>query len=189
MYHSAWGEGGRQDAGIKMANSAQLSILSRRISNLTNDDFDGADHWLNAREALEKGIINKIIGDPGNTRPNIKIAASIYGGKPMDEEKKETCAESIEPEREEAPAAADALDLIEKIVERLDAIEHRLGVLEGEGKKEDDLSEDASARVAALYARLLKPAAKVQNAEGRSTDAKADLDDFNRRVRISDYIR
>lgn len=197
MYHSAWGAGGRQSDGVKMANLAQLSILSKRINNLSSDDFDGTDHWLDANEALDFGIIDEIIGNQRAVRPTVKIAASLfYGGHDMEnEEKKTECtAEDLSQDenRQEAPAAADVVDLVEKIVERLDEIEHRLAVLEGEGKKADDEGGEVGARVSALYARLLKPA-KLQNVKGSAddlkADLKADLDEFNARIKLSDYIR
>lgn len=55
---------------------------------------------------------------------------------------------------------ASAIDVMEQVVQRLEAIEHRLDVLEGEGKKADDEEGEAescdqiAARLNRLYARL-----------------------------------
>ena len=87
----------------------------------------------------------------------------------------------------------------------MDAIEHRLGVLEGEGKKADDEmaacgSDDngrdrAQARLNAIYASITKPHAKKfialekQGKKDTREEQKEELDDFKKRVNVSDYIR
>lgn len=69
----------------------------------------------------------------------------------MDEEKKDDDVKAADD--------ASAIDVMEQVVQRLEAIEHRLDVLEGEGKKADDEGEAESgdqiaARLNRLYARL-----------------------------------
>ena len=198
MYHSAWGAPSHHDEGIEAANRAQLNILSRRISGIKADDFDGEDHWIDAETALDNKIIDSIIGRESK-EGSFRIAAkAIFGGKKMEEEKKDQV--QTDENKEVKADEISQVDLLEKIVERLDAIEHRVGVLEGEGKKDNDeleasCDDDSQKRLNALYAKLLKPYAKVQKTEVK-TEAKAEakkaqdeLNDFNKRINISDYIR
>lgn len=194
MYHSAWGAPSNHDEGIEAANRAQLNILSRRISGINADDFDGKDHWIDAETALDNKIIDSIIGNESK-EGSFRIAAkAIFGGEKMDEEKKDQVQTD---ENEEVKAdEISQVDLLEKIVERLDAIEHRVGVLEGEGKKDNDeleasCNDDSKERLNALYAKLLKPYAKGSKTEVKAEAKKAqdELNDFNKRINISDYIR
>ena len=192
MYHSAWGAPSNHDEGIEAANRAQLNILSRRISGIKADDFDGEDHWIDAETALDNKIIDSIIGRESK-EGSFRIAAkAIFGGEKMDEEKKDQVktGENKEVKADEI----SQVDLLEKIVERLDAIEHRVGVLEGEGKKSDDelsaeCGDDSQKRMNALYAKLLKPYAKAPKAKDEAKTEKEELADFNKRVNISDYVR
>lgn len=194
MYHSAWGAPSHHDEGIEAANRAQLNILSRRILGIKADDFDGKDHWIDAETALENKIIDSIIGR-ASKEGSFKIAAkAIFGGEKMDEEKKDQV--QTDENKEVKADEISQVDLLEKIVERLDAIEHRVGVLEGEGKKSDDelsaeCGDDSKERMNALYAKLLKPYAKAQKADVKAEAKKAhdELNDFNKRINISDYIR
>lgn len=194
MYHSAWGAPSNHDEGIEAANRAQLNILSRRISGIKADDFDGEDHWIDAETALEKNIIDSIIGRESK-EGSFRIAAkAIFGGEKMEEEKKDQV--QTDENKEVKADEISQVDLLEKIVERLDAIEHRVGVLEGEGKKDNDeleasCDDDSQKRLNALYAKLLKPYAKAPKTEVKAEAKKAqdELNDFNKRINISDYIR
>ena len=112
----------------------------------------------------------------------------------MDEEKKDQV--QTDENKEVKADEISQVDLLEKIVERLDAIEHRVGVLEGEGKKDDDeleasCDDDSQKRLNALYAKLLKPYSKGPKTEIKAEAKKAqdELNDFNKRINISDYIR
>ena len=183
MYHSAWNASGKVDDAIKLANQAQQTLLSSRISKLTAKDFDGQDHWISASQAKELGIIDSIIGNPASEADSrdISVAASyIYGGrkmedlekikvkaaedeKPEQEEEKKPDAECGDGEKKEEAKAEDGgdLDLMEMVVQRLEGIEQRLSVLESEGKTQEDLDhreEDgkasASARRQALMQKL-----------------------------------
>lgn len=181
MYHSAWNASGQVDEGIKIANNAQQTLLSTRISKISARDFEGDDHWVTAPEARELGIIDSVIGNstPAEDTRDIRVAAKfIYGGQKMDTEKlraedvreeekkdeeKEAKAECSEDEKkDEAKAKAEDekdsdLDLMEALVQRLEGIESRLAALEGGGedeKKEDDKKDDASARRKALMQKL-----------------------------------
>jgi ATP-dependent protease ClpP protease subunit len=183
MYHSAWNASGQVDEGIKIANNAQQTLLSTRISKISARDFEGDDHWVTAPEARELGIIDSVIGNstPAEDTRDIRVAAKfIYGGQKMDTEKlraedvreeekkdeeKEAKAECSEDEKkDEAKAKAEEdgdIDLMEAIVQRLEGIEQRLSVLESEGKtqedldhKEEDEKASASARRKALMQKL-----------------------------------
>lgn len=185
MYHSAWSETGDVDNGIAIANQAQQSLLSTRISKISAKDFDGKDHWITASTAQELGIIDSIIGNStsDDDSEDIRVAAKfIYGGGKMarilkaenreeeikneevlEEEKVEEQASDENPEEE--PKAED-LDILEVIVQRLEGIERRLGVLESEGKTQEDLDhkeEGVSARRKALMAKLSAVCAPVQS--------------------------
>lgn len=208
MYHSAWNSNGNGnvDDGIKAANAAQLSILSNRIKKLSEKDFNGSDHWISAQEAVDLGIADSIIGHKNSDSKvtnALRIVAKLntfsQGDLKMEnenekllEEVKEEKIEEQHLEAEDAPKTAE--DVLEAIVDRLDAIEHRLSVLEGEGKKQDDemaeCGDEKEQRLNALYAKLLKPSACIKKVNAKSDkDLQKDLDDFNKRVKISDYIR
>ncbi len=111
--------------------------------------------------------------------------------------------EAPEKKEEEAPAQAEDRsmeDVMEAVVNRLDEIEHRLAVLEGEGKRQDDemaecgLNDEKRARLNSLYARLLRPSASAakqsdDNAPEAHSQQVEELADFSKRVNVSDYIR
>lgn len=206
MYHSAWNASGNVDDGIKNANDSQFSILKKRIDKLSSKDFEGEDHWISASEAVERGIADEIIGKDSDSNINsvLQIVAKLkfQGELKMENEelKQEIKEEVIEEQKEleadeisDAPRSLD--DVLEAIVQRLEAIEHRLGVLEGEGKKQDDemaeCGDDNKENYSALYARLLKPSASIKKCSKvqKDADLKAELDDFNKRINISDYLR
>jgi hypothetical protein len=110
--------------------------------------------------------------------------------------------EAPEKKEEEAPAQAEDRsmeDVMEAVVNRLDEIEHRLAVLEGEGKRQDDEmaecgSNEKRARLNSLYARLLRPSASAakqsdENAPEAHSQQVEELAEFSKRVNVSDYIR
>ncbi len=111
--------------------------------------------------------------------------------------------EAPEKKEEEAPAKAEDRsmeDVMEAVVNRLDEIEHRLAVLEGEGKKQDDemaecgSNDEKRALLNSLYARLLRPTASaVKRSDDNAPEAHSqqveELADFSKRVNVSDYIR
>lgn len=73
-------------------------------------------------------------------------------GEKRSEEEQDVKAEDVTENAEEK----DLADVVEKILERLEQMDHRIGVLEGEGKKEDDENggvEMVAARVSKLWAR------------------------------------
>lgn len=214
MYHSAWSTDGNDDPAIPLANSIQETILSKRISKISAEDFNGEDHWITASTAQELGIIDSIIGNPASAEDSndIRVAAQYIGGKKMEEIKKEEILEEkVEASEDcgdkpaEEPKAAEDLDLMEAIVQRLEGIERRLGVLESEGKTQEDLDhkvEDgnvsASARRQALMQKLSavcapvpsvasKPVAVVETPEEENVRFKAMYKNFDDMV--ASYIK
>ena len=220
MYHSAWGMNGDDDPAIPLANSIQQTILSKRIARISSKDFNGEDHWVTASQALELGIIDSIIGNStsDDDSRDIRVAAQfIYGGRKMaeilkaeaaqemeekkDEEKEAKAAECSEEEKE-APKAEDGdIDILEAIVQRLEGIERRLAVLEGEGKKADEEAEpapSASARRKALMQKLnavcapmpsvaVKPVAVAETPEEEAKRFKATYKNFD--SLMADFIK
>lgn len=221
MYHSAWCVDGGDDPAIPLANSIQQTILSKRIARISSKDFEGDDHWVTASQALELGIIDNIIGNSTSVEDlqDIRVAAQfIYGGRKMaeilkaeaaqemeekEEEKKDAPeAESGCDENKEEPKAEDGdIDLLEAIVQRLEGIERRLAVLEGEGKKADDEGEpapSASARRKALMQKLnavcapmpsvaVKPVAVAETPDEEAKRFKATYKNFD--ALMADFIK
>ena len=221
MYHSAWCVGECDDPAIPLANSIQQTILSKRIARISSKDFNGEDHWVTASQALELGIIDNIIGNSTSVEDlqDIRVAAQfIYGGRKMaeilkaeaaqemvekEEEKKDAPeAESGCDENKEEPKAEDGdIDILEAIVQRLEGIERRLAVLEGEGKKADDEGEpapSASARRKALMQKLsavcapmpsvaVKPVAVAETPDEEAKRFKATYKNFD--ALMADFIK
>lgn len=177
MYHSAWSPFvSSDDPGIAIANGVQQKLLAGRISKINEKDFEGGDHWVTAATADALGIIDGIVGKRNAAEAeDIRLAAKyIFGGKPMKDVEKTTvkaevdapvvkaeapCDDEEKKDEMRADDGASAIDVMEQIVQRLDSIEGRLSVLEGEGKKADDEGEAESgdqiaARLNRLYARL-----------------------------------
>lgn len=202
LIHSAYGG---TDEGVRIANDEQIKIIHKKIPNYTIEELD-SDVWISSAEAVKIGLADGIITNTNN----LKLVAffnkhnSNIKGVIMNEEVKEVKEEVLEDVKEQddniqADEPKSLEDVVELLVERLDDINHRLEVLEGEGKKQDDelqaeCGEDKeSARIKKLYARMMRPA----NSNPRSVEAKnttkaeleQDLKDFSKRINISDYIR
>ena len=229
MYHSAWCAGECDDPAIPLANSIQQTILSKRIARISSKDFNGEDHWVTASQALELGIIDNIIGNASSVEDSqdIRVAARFIWRTEMskepvkaedvrkEEEAKAECseekeeakaaeAESSEEEKEEPKAEDGDIDLLEAIVQRLEGIERRLAVLEGEGKKADDEGESApsapsaSARRKALMQKLnavcapmpsvaVKPVAVAETPDEEAKRFKATYKNFD--ALMADFIK
>lgn len=176
MIHSAWNPFiSPDDEGIVRANESQLALIHRKLPDYTMEDLK-TDRWFNAEQAVEAGLCAGIIKQDDVNATLKKVAAkyNINGGMDMAimkakaEEKKimEVCGDPEEQKREEEPKAIDddimTIDVMERIVQRLDEIEKRLEVLEGEGKKADDEGasdgaengDQIAARLNQLYAKL-----------------------------------
>lgn len=162
MIHSAYNEDGSVDEGITRANELQLKIINRRCSEITAETLS-KDMWIDAKRAKEMGLADEFITNADSIVAicNQYLASIKKGVKAMDEEKK-TCNEIDEKEvkAEEGDAVPSMEDLVSKMLDRLEEIEHRLAVLEGEGKKADDEAVEevgdqaVYAKRKALYKRL-----------------------------------
>lgn len=173
MIHSAWNEFlDAEDIGIQRANEAQLSLIHRKLPDYTAEDLK-QDRWLNADEALKLGVCDAIIKQDDVMATFRKVAARYsLGGLNMKKEKvnaevvkaEAPCEEEKKNENEETKALDDdimTVDVLEQLTQRLEKIEERLSLLEGEGKKAGDEAEDGAesgdqiaARLNSLYARL-----------------------------------
>jgi ATP-dependent protease ClpP protease subunit len=168
MIHSAYNDDDSQDAGIMRANELQLQIINRRCKEITLETLS-KDQWFSAKQALKLGLADEFITDADSIMAICNhYLASIKGEVKMDDEKKVCNEVNEEVKADEMEAAPSMEELVSKMLDRLEAIEHRLAVLEGEGKKEDDeLVEEKGdgavyAKRKALYARLTATPAPVQ---------------------------
>ena len=215
MYHSAWCPFGGDNPAISVANAAQQKLLAGRISKISEKDFDGDDHWISADAASELGIIDGFIGSKnGADSENVRLAAQyIFGGFNMKKiEKKvsaeveavkaeDSCIEEQKREEEKKDEETKALDddvmtidVLEQMAQRLDEIEKRLGVLEGEGKKADDEGasdgaengDQIAARLNQLYAKLTeKPVVASVSGNNASASKKTKMEaSFERSKKI-----
>ena len=175
MIHSAWNPFiSPDDEGIVRANESQLALIHRKLPDYTMEDLK-TDKWFNAEQAVEAGLCAGIIKQDDVNATLKKVAAkyNINGGidmaimKAQAEEKKvmDVCGDPNEDQkREEETKALDddimTIDVMERIVQRLDEIEKRLGVLEGKKADDEGASDGAengdqiAARLNQLYARL-----------------------------------
>lgn len=193
MLHGAYSDGyDKADPGIACANDIQLDIIRRRCPDFEASELE-KDRWYRPQESVARGFCDEII----NNARDIQALCDAYLAKfstevTMEEQKKSPCAEAEETTKQEEVKAEDNVvssdDLIEKIVERLDAIERRIAVLEGAGKKAGDIAEgDKSAddvimaKRRALYAKLTAPApvpVAVRAEAKRPSASKIDLSAF-----------
>lgn len=177
MVHSAYGG---SDEGIIRANRQQIALIHKRLPSYSEKDLE-QDRWFDAETAIKDGLADGYIKSSSETKAVYKLAAYLstkkeektmaeelkkakaaeeeIERKPDEEEKKDAPeAESGCDENKEEPKAEDGdIDILEAIVQRLEGIERRLAVLEGEGKKADDEGEpapSASARRKALMQKL-----------------------------------
>lgn len=218
LIHSAWGGTGE---GIDIANNEQLSLVHKRLPDYSEKDL-AQDRWYGAEEAIKIGLADGYISKNNESRAVYKLAAFLtpcMEDKKMAEIKKIKAAEDevverkfdeeeekkeeIAPEAEcgdgEKERADEEMDLMEAMVRRLEEIEHRLAVLEGEGKKADDeeAAPNASARRKALLAKLTAVCAPVQTvapkvvvaetAEDRDSRCKAVYGNFD--ALLADFIK
>lgn len=195
MIHSAWNPFlSPDDDGIMRANESQLALIHRKLPDYTMEDLK-TDKWFNAEQAVEAGLCAGIIKQDDVNATLNKVAAKYnsIGGMDMSITKKAQaeveavkaeapCMNNEEEKKSEETKALDddimTIDVMERIVQRLDEIEKRLEVLEGEGKKADDEGasdgsengDQIAARLNQLYAKLTeKPV--VANISGNNASA------------------
>ena len=175
MIHSAWSESelaDSNDPGIKRCNQVQLQIINKRCKAI-NDKTLKQDHWYNAYDCLELGLIDKIQND--STIINAFYAKLKSEVLPMDEKVQEvvenikelvesgdvspeTASDVVEelhedvrvetPVAEEAPVEEkpndhDLLEVIEKLTEEVMNLKAR--VLALEDVKVDETVEEPKA--------------------------------------------
>ena len=211
MIHSAWNPFlSPDDDGIMRANESQLALIHRKLPDYTMEDLK-TDKWFNAEQAVEAGLCAGIIKqDDANATPK-KVAAKYHLNaaiempttkKAQAEETKvmaeAPCGEPNEEKKDEETKAMDddimTIDVMERIVQRLDEIEKRLGVLEGEGKKADDEGasdgaengDQIAARLNQLYAKLTeKPVVASVSGNNASASKKTKMEaSFERSKKI-----
>ena len=178
MIHSAWNPYlDAEDVGIQRANEAQLALIHRKLPDYTMEDLK-QDRWLNAEEAVKLGVCDEYINMSDVMATFRKVAARYtLGGLNMKKTEKVSAeVEAVKAEaqapcneeekKDEEPKAMDddimTIDVLEKLAQRLDDIEKRLALLEGEGNKADDegasdgaeSGDQIAARLNSLYARL-----------------------------------
>ena len=219
LIHSAFGG---SDEGIERANAQQIALVRRRMPAYSDEDLS-QDRWFDAAEAVKVGLADGYIKSSSESRAVYKLAAYLSTNKeektmaeelkkekaaeeeierkPDEEEKKDAPeAECGGDDKKDAPEADEDIDLMEAIVQRLEGIEHRLSVLEGEGKKADDeeAQPSASARRKALMQKLsavcapmpsvaVKSVAVAETPEEESQRFKATYKNFD--AIMADYIK
>ena len=208
MIHSAWNPFiSPDDEGILRANEAQLALIHRKLPDYTMEDLK-TDKWFNAEQAVEAGLCAGIIkqDDVNATLKSVAAKYNINGGidmaimKAKAEEKKimEVCGDPEQEKKNEETKALDddimTIDVMERIVQRLDEIEKRLEVLEGEGKKADDEGasdgaengDQIAARLNQLYAKLTeKPVVASVSGNNASASKKTKMEaSFERSKKI-----
>lgn len=208
MIHSAWNFFiSPDDEGIVRANESQLALIHRKLPDYTMEDLK-TDRWFNAEQAVEAGLCAGIIkqDDVNATLKSVAAKYNINGGMDMAimkakaEEKKimEVCSDPEEQKKNEETKALDddimTIDVMERIVQRLDEIEKRLEVLEGEGKKADDEGasdgaengDQIAARLNQLYAKLTeKPVVASVSGNNASASKKTKMEaSFERSKKI-----
>ena len=208
MIHSAWNPFvSPDDEGILRANESQLALIHRKLPDYTMEDLK-TDKWFNAEQAVEAGLCVGIIkqDDVNATLKSVAAKYNINGGidmaimKAKAEEKKimEVCGDPEQEKKNEETKALDddimTIDVMERIVQRLDEIEKRLEVLEGEGKKADDEGasdgaengDQIAARLNQLYAKLTeKPVVASVSGNNASASKKTKMEaSFERSKKI-----
>lgn len=184
MLHSAWSPDGVEDEGIKRCNDLQLQIIQKRNPSI-GDELFKQDNWYNAQQALELGLVDRIISKDSNFEAAcIKYAAYLKKEvASMDqetveqiveqvveevEEKKEEVEENVQAEEEPSQPAKPSLTyVVEQLVARIKDLEERIMKLENPGESvsaecEPDSDEDKEqARISNMIKSLVRPKAVV----------------------------
>lgn len=219
MVHSAYGG---SDEGIIRSNREQLALIRRRLTDYSEKDLE-QDRWFDAETAIKVGLADGYIKSSNESRAVYKLAAYLSTNKEektmademkkvkaaeeeierkLDEEEKKDAPEAeSDCDEKDAPEADEDIDLMEAIVQRLEGIEHRLSVLEGEGKKADDEGEpapSASARRKALMQKLSAVCAPMPSVSAKSVAVAETPEEESRRFKatyknfdaiMADYIK
>lgn len=213
LLHSVWSPDNDADEGIKFCNARQLAIIQRRDPAYTMEDLM-QETFFDANSCKAHGFCDNIIQDSGVGRIVALLCDKLTfkpGGVKMAEngvktaDLKAACSDEQKEEMRAEESMTEnggdktAVDVMEKMLERLEQIEHRLAVLEGEGKKDDDEMEDITsgdalaARYNKLYAKLAKapipcPAPVVATKQSEVARAKASFDKYKQQININDFL-
>lgn len=204
LVHSAFGG---TDEGIQRANASQLALIRKRLPDYNEKDLE-KDKWFDSGEAVKVGLADGYIKQNNESRAVYKLAAFLTHNledKKMADEKLKAAEEIVEEKKDEEiekkevmPEAecgdreeekAEDMDLMEAIVQRLEGIEHRLAVLEGEGKKADDeeAAPSASARRKALLAKLNAVCAPSPRVESKPVVETPDQENIRFKATYKDF--
>lgn len=186
MIHSAWNElSDDSDPGIKRCNEVQLQIINNRCKLIDKETLK-SDHWFNAQQSLELGLIDNIY----NNVDEIKACCNKYAAKllnkeipEMEENVKEVIEEIKEDVVEEEPKAAeeaaeekaveateeepkkDVVDIVEKLVEELNSLKARVLALENPAEEvvEEAVAEEDEQqnRINNIYKSIMAPQACI----------------------------
>lgn len=180
LLHSVWCPDGEIADDVRAyINERQLDIIHRRDPYFSMDEIN-KDNWLDAETCKKRGLADEIFNFMPITRGE-KLAAFAARLRPFTAYKKEIAMEEksnvaecgkdnrIEEQKEIQAAegdgaASELVDVVEKILQRLEELDHRIAVLEGEGKKEDDEMEsgDIVARINRMWSKHVLNAASTQ---------------------------
>jgi len=199
MLHSAYPahpQNDEVDEGVERANAVQLQIIKKRCPDFDEKSLD-EDTWYSSDQAYNLGFVDEIITDTESMVAFCRTFLNSLSNKETlvmekEIEKKEVIEEKEVAECGDKEVKAEEVsidDVIEALAKRLDAhdsllaeIAHRLAVLEGEGKKEEDMAEDMEApegdvlaRRKALYAKLVKVAAPTPAPKAKASAKKSKI--------------
>lgn len=199
------------DDGVHVCNARQLAIIQRRDPAYTLDMLL-KETFFDAESCKAHGFCDTIVDGAETARLVALICSKLNilndGGTVMATKGvdvkalKAACEEEIKAADDltaapETGENKEAVDIMEEVVKRLEAIEERLAVLEGEGKKADDdlddvdNSDELAARYNRLYARLAKSPVPVPPG-GVKKDAlarqKASFDAYKKSIDINEFL-
>lgn len=198
MLHSAYTGEGEIDEGVERANQVQLQIIRKRCPTYDAKELEAKDNWYSSEQAYKLGFVDEIITDTESMVAFCRTFLNSLSHKNKENfvmekelEKKEVVEEKEVAECGDKEVKAEEVsidDVIEALAKRLDThdalleeIAHRLAVLEGEGKKEEDIAEeeapeeDVLARRKALYAKLTKVARPSQPVKAKASAKKSKI--------------
>lgn len=210
LLHSVWADGGLDDDTKQYINARQLAVINRRDPSYTMEDLS-QERWLDAQECADRHFADDVIRNSvamASARyaayiakhckeeaimPDVKDIKAECGS---DDDRKISAAEGDVDEAVES-GEKKTVDVLEQIVERLDRIEHRVAVLEGEGKKADDeeaveAGDVIAARINRLYARLAAKdtpcAPRCGTKEQAKSDAQVSLE-RSKKLNLAQYLK
>ena len=177
MIHSAWRADGETDRGIEIANSAQLSVIKKRVPEYDVDALK-EDRWFTAEEAREIGLVDYIFDYDDSDSDVIRIAAKYLidltneknGGAIM--AKKCISAKAEEIKKEEVIEEEKAEEIIEE--EKKEEVEE---VKEDRDPSPEDMFERIAERLEEVAKDLDDVKERLRKLEGGEIEAECGGDD------------